>query len=76
MKIRTITILIAFTYRENVNISNVTLHQCWREVSEKGGELLRGFASSFDTVMKQVRIEEENGDWTWVNFGNIASVTD
>ncbi|WP_158642180.1 YolD-like family protein [Brevibacillus laterosporus] len=50
----------------------------WREVSENGGEFLtvRGVAKSFDTIMKQVRIEEENGDWTWIDFGNIASVTD
>lgn len=50
----------------------------WREVSENGGEFLtvRGVAKSFDTIMKQVRIEEESGEWTWIDFGNIASVTD
>ncbi|MCR8981257.1 hypothetical protein [Brevibacillus laterosporus] len=34
----------------------------------------RGVAKSFDTVMKQVKIVEENGDWTWVDFDKVASV--
>ncbi|MDN9008875.1 hypothetical protein [Brevibacillus laterosporus] len=43
-----------------------------------GGEFLtvRSVAKLLDTVMKQVKIEEENGDWTWVDFRNNVSVTD
>ncbi|TPG73458.1 YolD-like family protein [Brevibacillus laterosporus] len=49
----------------------------WRRVSENGGEFqtVKGVAKAFDTVMKQVRIEEENGEWTWLDFGNITAVS-